>query len=619
MSQSTAAKPDQADEPQALLDALKVLLSNKQGVDEKQAKQLKKTAEALLQSKESKDKPADKKTDNSVTSLLDDKTRTTIEQQLSQLGDKLKAQSKQHKAAYDAAIKLLDTADAALKENTLKDAEEAVKKAVKKLKTVPDLSAARRKTIDTRLSTIQPQMRKLESWRHWGTSQARQDLIDQVKQLVGSRLEPRALAKTIDKARAQWKDWDQGGDHSPKKLWLEFDGACKEAWKPCKVYFDELKKTRKEALQQRRTIIEAISTRFEQTDWKAPDYKDIDKWLRGQRRDFFKTGSVDYKHHKKTRARFEEAMALFEDHLSRERTRCLKTREKLIEDVIALDEIEDVKQAMSQLEALKKQWVVTVIGKRGLEEKLWKRYQKACDNIYTKRNDTRKAQNTEFEQNLTAKNELIAQISNLAQLEGSELLAAKTSYNQLLRQYKDVGYVPRKHEKSVQGEFAKAKKQMEGAFKKANQAQKQQGLQAMLKQAQHCNAMEQATLAKQDDPKLAEKWVKLTAEQAASPEMQQRFEQAANADNTQIERNLAHKQALCLKLEVHYELDSPPEFAQARMAYQIERLNASMKKHQQEAPSELVQDLLCTGAVPSSETEAIEARTQIVFDRHLQS
>ncbi|MGB5540286.1 MAG: hypothetical protein WBO37_09385, partial [Gammaproteobacteria bacterium] len=139
-----------------------------------------------------------------------------------------------------------------------------------------------------------------------------------------------------------------------------------------------------------------------------------------------------------------------------------------------------------------------------------------------------------------------------------------------------------------------------------------------------CSQWEQATLA---GHAIAAEGVKaewdtlpaLAGARAAA--MAQRFGQAlTRPDDTTLASNLAAKQAACLKLEVLLELESPAECQAERMAYQVERLNASMKKelNAQDAPEDLLLALLTTGAVPAGAAGALEQRIETCLARYKQ-
>ncbi len=600
------------EDQKALIEALTALIGDKQGIDESLAKQLRKSADGMAIA--------------GVEAELDTQLSETVDSLLTTLREKTHKQVKRREQDFEEVLEMLDQADKSLKDNELKAAEESVHKLLSILGSIPGLSDQRRKKIDKRLNRIQPQMRKLKSWRHWGTSQAREDLIAKVKLLVGSRLHPKELSKTIDEARDQWRDWDKDGDHTKRQLWLEFDNACKEAFKPCKVYFGDRKKARKQAFNKRSEIIEKIKQRFIATDWKKPEYKEIDKWLRTKRSDFFKTENVEYKQRKKIFQALDDALAEFEPYLGRERTRCYKTRLKLIEGVQALDEIEDSKAAMDQLETLKKQWVVTVIEKRGLEDKLWKQYQAACDVIYNKRKCARREQDVQFEQNHKDKNVLIEELSQIAALEPLALLEQRPKFLQLLEQFKEIGYVPRKHEKSVQNRLNQVRKQFKKNLTDGEKALKSTSLNQHFELSVLCGEIEKAIINNGSKKPLIKKWATQTQAVTPNQSLQKRYDDAIDVSNNggfsdeDLVNNLQAKQALCLKLEVIYDLDSPSEFQKQRMAYQIERLSAAMKKDSaaQDQPDQLIDTLLSLGAVPADEIDNIASRTLTCFNRHIQ-
>jgi hypothetical protein len=106
--------------------------------------------------------------------------------------------------------------------------------------------------------------------------------------------------------------------------------------------------------------------------------------------------------------------------------------------------------------------------------------------------------------------------------------------------------------------------------------------------------------------------------------MRGRFERAGRAltgdDTTRSElldalpRNLEKRRELCLQLEIAAGIDSPAEFAAARMRLQVSRLAAALGQRQGEAPGsdgqrrELLAQWYRTGPVPPAEQDALEAR-----------
>ena len=543
---------------------------------------------------------------------------SALEAQVDAALEKLRArvhkQVERRNRDYEKARQLMDEVATALKQNELQPAERAYNKLMSIMGNIPGLSEQRWRDIEKRLNRVLPRLRKLESWRHWGTTQARQELINQVQRLNDAGLHPEKLAVQIKQAREQWQAWDKSGDHSGKGLWKEFDRACKEAYKPCTVHFDKLRKLRTENLRQRRAIIDDLNTRYASTDWKHPDWRDIDKTISQARRNFYKIGHVDNKHRKPTAKALDAALKKFEEHLASERERSLRTREKLITDIEALGEVANLRDALERLEALKKQWTITVTGKREHENKLWKRFQAACECTYQRRDAERKQQDAERNENLKQKLALIEELTRAATISDAELLANTSTLARIMQQWEAIGWVPHKDEKGLEKRWRAAQQQFTGAQKAAESRTHASALDNLAKRATLCTQWEQAILAGNViEPDTVEaEWAALPAlagAQAAA--IQQRFSQALNRpDDSTLSGNLAAKQAACLRLEVQLELESPKDCQAERMAYKVERLNAALKKAlgAQDSPDDLLLSALATGAVPAETAGAIERR-----------
>jgi hypothetical protein len=377
-----------------------------------------------------------------------------------------------------------------------------------------------------------------------------------------------------------------------------------------------------ENLGQRRAIIENLNTLYAETDWNQPDWRLISKTVSHARRDFYRTGNVDFKHRKPLARALDEVIAKFEDYRSSERDRSIKTRERLITDIEALGEVASLRDALDRLESLKKQWTVTVTGKRELENRLWKRFQAACDMTYCRRDAERKEQDAERNANLKQKQALIGELTRIASAGDEELLASAAALSRIRHQWDTIGWIPRKHENSLDSGWRAAQKQFTRALRAAESRARDSELDNLAKRAALCHRWEQATLAGNAPARESAEaeWTALPALCGVNAgKMEQRFSQAfSQTDDATLSDNLAAKQAACLKLEVLLELESPAECQAERMAYQIERLNASLKKELdgQDSPEELLLSVLTTGAVPAEVAAPVEQRIGACLARY---
>ena len=609
------------DNRQSILDAINALLETSGAINETRAKQVRKAINAL---RKASDAPVSGEDQSDTEPLAaDSELDAKIDAGLEALRKRVNRQVEQRNRDYEKSLQLMEEVETALKANELQNAEHAYHKLMSIMGNIPGLSEQRWRDIDKRLNQVRPQLRKLESWRHWGTTRVRQDLIEQIRQLNDAGLPPEELAKRIKAAREQWQAWDKSGDHAGRELWKEFDAACDKAYKPCAEYFKKLKLQRRENLKQRKAIIDRINARFDTIDWKAPDWRDIDKFIRQMRRDFHNTGNVDFKHRKSLSKALDEALERFEHHLSRERERSLRVREKLIADIEALGSVENLREAMNRLEALKKQWTITVTAKRNVENRLWKRFQDACNDIYKKRDAARKQNDAERNENLKKKETLIGELSGVTNAVDEELLANVSLLARIRERWQEIGQVPRKEESQLDKRWRTAQQQFRKALTAAESRARASELDNISRRAALCHQWEQAALTDSviDANNARAEWDALPALKSAHAEsLEQRFQQAlSRPDDATLANNLETKQAACLKLEVQLELETPTEYKDARMAYQVERLNASLKKEtdKQQSVEDLLLTVLTTGAVPAEAAAAIEQRIENCLAGHM--
>ncbi|MGB5306407.1 MAG: DUF349 domain-containing protein [Gammaproteobacteria bacterium] len=600
---------------QAILVEINALLETSGAINEARAKAVRKALDAL---RDANSVPATEEDSLEEDIQLDAK----IDIGLETLRARIHKQVERRKRDHEKALRLMDEIETALKANKLQEAERANNRLLSLLGNVPGRSDARWQDIEKRLQQVRPQLRKLESWRHWGTTQARENLIDQVRQLIDTEMHPEKLAQQIKQAREQWHDWDKSGDHAGKALWKTFDQACEAAYKPCSAHFKQLKQQRAENLRQRQAIIDALSARLAATDWKQPDWRDIDKFVRHARRDFYRIGNVDFSHRKPVARALDAVLEKFEEHLSRERSRSGRAREKLIADIEALGEVASLQDALGQLEALKKQWKITVTGKRDHENRLWKHFQSACDITYRRRDAERNEQATERNENMRQKQALIEELARVTAAGDEELLANASILARIQGRWDETGGVPREQEKSLNSHWQNAQKRFRSELKAAQTRARASALDNLAHRAALCNQWEQEILAGNapDSAAVTSTWDALPVLSDAGAEaINQRFKQSlSRPDDGTLANNLAVKQAACLRLEVLLELESPAEFQAERMAYQIERLNASMQKQQgtQASPADLLQTALTTGAVPAEAAGMVEHRITECLTRY---
>jgi hypothetical protein len=604
------ATAPELDTRQAILEELDALLGSSGVIDEARAKRARKALQRLHGTAGDTGNGEEPTGDSVEHEQLDG----LIENRLKTLRARIHKQVERRNRDYEKALGLMTVLEQAVRDNALQKAEQTEKQLLSSMENIPGLSEQRWRDIEARLHRARPQLRKLESWRHWGTTQAREELIEQVRQLAAADLPPNRIARTVREAREQWQAWDAAGDQAGKDLWLAFDQACEKAYAPCAAHFEKLKRQRAENCRQRRELIDKLNTRLESIDWKQPDWREIDKFVSQARRSYRRIGNVDYRQRKPLDKALGAVLEKYEAHLARERTHSYRAREKLVADIEALQGMDNLRDALDQLDKLKSRWEITVVETRKLENRLWKRYQAACDGIYRRRDAERSKMLAGRSENARQKQALIGELAAAAQADDEALLADAARQDRLLEQWRSIGQVPREQEKTLDKRWRDVQRQYRDAIAAARSRSQRAALDRLARRAALCDRWEQAVLAGAviDTDAITSEWRSLPALSGDGVDaIGRRFERAPiRPDDATLAANLITKLDACLKLEVLLDLATPAEYQAERMAYQVARLNAALQKDRSalESPEDLVVKLLVTGAVPAEDAGAVAQR-----------
>ncbi len=587
---------------------VKALLAARGGIDEHKAKRLRKQWE-LRQSEagkadDGKDEGADQ-ADHTLAALFA-KLRARVHAQV-ELRDK-------QFAALEAQLAQLR---ADLEKGDVKQSQQLEQSVINALNRITGLSSSRRQTVITELETLRPKLRKLASWRKWGTGQAREKMIAEIKGLHQPGASLAKIAQRIQQARKEWQQWDAAGEGGDKKLYAVFDRACSKAYEPCQAHFDKQKKQRRENSRSREQVCALLEREFEEVEWRDPPWKKLQQLLQTRKSEWRKSGQAEFKQRKPLQRRFDAIIEKFSERLDRERQRNRRIRENLIAEVAQLAERTDTGAALAELRELKKTWAPTVPCSRGAEQGLWKRFTGACDRVYAKRDVERKAVKQTLQQNLAAKEALCAEI------EAGDDAIVRGNLGKWKAQWGELGEVPKAAGKKITARYRKAVAGAEKVLAEAGAAEAVR-LQGLLREKSLlCAGVEGLALAgagasagagvkKLKD--LNKRWESLAAlpdelEQAITERYQLASAAVEDADALRrlkdaLPGNLEALHERLLELEILLELDSPAEFSRQRMALQIGRLSAAMGKGdnaEAKSAEELVRGILLAGAVDAAQ------------------
>lgn len=498
------------------------------------------------------------------------------------------------------------------------------------------------RTARERLGATGPKLNELRSWRRWSTDRARERLCDEVEQLLASDgQDPAALARTVRGYRESWKKLDKAEGGAAKALWERFNTACTKAYEPCRKHFAAEADQRNENLSRKVALVEHLEALAGDTDWEGDvDWRGLDKVMGQFRREWRAVGPVNRRDNKALMERHDKVRAAFDERLVPVREEDLERRRQVVKELTELAERDDLRGAADQAKRAQAEWTPRVRGPRKVEQALWTDFRAACDRIFERLREQRDVAQGARDDALKRAQVACEQIDKLAGELGAlgfraddraredELVRA---YSEARSAYADAGEVPRAKEGALKSRYRKACDAFDATRRQRRDARQLQGLSALAERAALAAELEQAVLAGAADlseqaESVSSRWDALErATDKGLEAVEARFERAlasarGDAAATQnlsasIAENLREREQLCLELEIATGVDSPAHLKAQRMAFQIDRLQASMSGTDKPSSAE-IEGLLrrwhALGAVSAEHHESLAARFQRV-------
>lgn len=289
--------------------------------------------------------------------------------------------------------------------------EQAIRQTLDQLYDVPQ---ATREAIQQQLRDFTPRIRELNGWRHWGTDQAREALIEEAETLANTPQTPAERAKAVAELRKRWKalvDIDHGVNH---RLWKRFDKACNAAWELCAAHRKQEAEQRQQHLEARQNICAALEQLAIDATADEPPWRELDKQFQALRNQWQKAGPVSRKDWHKIQKQYRKALDTMNTAMRAERERNRAYRMNLIEQLEALGDTDDLEAAKAAVREAQKAWHLTVSSKRSVEQAMWKRFKAAGDAVFARDKARISQANEQTRSLLQAKTNLCERLEQLA-------------------------------------------------------------------------------------------------------------------------------------------------------------------------------------------------------------
>ncbi|MEO0973952.1 MAG: DUF349 domain-containing protein, partial [Pseudomonadota bacterium] len=295
----------------------------------------------------------------------------------------------------------------------------------------------------------------------------------------------------------------------------------------------------------------------------------------------------------------------------------LERRREVVARLSEIAQGDDLRGAADLAKRAQAEWTPLVRAARKVEQALWTDFRAACDQIFERLRERRERQQGERDAALLDAQAACKRIEQVAtqlealgfRAEDKETESSLTAeFGEAQRAYADAGEVPRARESELRSAYRKACDRVDAAKRSRRRSRQLQGLSGLAERAALAERLEQAVLAGDVEAASAAADAAIGAWDGLAPtedkalgEVVKRYQRALAAAQGDGEatkalqastgKTLSDREELALALEIATGTESPPAYQQARMAYQVNLLQASMTGADRKSASEIEQML----------------------------
>lgn len=462
---------------------------------------------------------------------------------------------------------LMSELETHINEGHLKQANKSHQQAVQALKKISQQEALK---FQRQFQMLTAQLSEIRDWQGYAAIPKKEALCANMEALIDSDIDPAILAEKIRDLQEEWKAIGPIAGKDDKILWNRFRTAADAAYEPCKAYYADMAVQRQQNLENRQALIAQLIDYEANMDWDNADWGIVQKTLDAARATFRSFSPVERSEHKNSQASLQLISDKIYAHIKAEYQRNIESKEALIAQAIALQEVDDLTQAIERSKELQAQWKTVGITPNKADQKLWQEFRSACNQVFSRRDEQRQQNKAQLESNIELAQTLVEQAETTV---AAATDAFKAEHKEALQQYQAqfaTLNLPKAIYAKLRQRLADAQQGLEETLVQAKVAKKQQ---AWFTLADKLMAI---SLHPQDSEKAISLYQpqedEYTLPQGIDKSLLDNKWQAITCDG-QVELSSADAlRDACIGLEILAELDSPSEDQAARMAYQVQRL-----------------------------------------------
>ncbi len=324
--------------------------------------------------------------------------QSQFDEDIARLADKITASAERRNKAAEQAVELIAPTEAKIKEGQLSEA----KKLINQLNELQKQAGHGHPTLKQHkfaIDQLWQQLKELRQWQQWSHDKVREQLIKDLKQLVGSGMHPDAVLQKLQQANQQWAELEEmeklpGDRYSPRnqKQWQAFRTVSQALFEPAQPFFEKRSEQQDRQLNK---INQHIKT-MQGADLEEGAPPELSKLVRTAINHLKNLDKLPPKDRGQTAKTLRREINRINDHLSVGYQKAEHNKQALIEQAEGLAVVEDLAEAIETAKDLQKQWPRAGYVSPKTERRLWKKFRRANDKVFNRRQAEQQAQQAEI-------------------------------------------------------------------------------------------------------------------------------------------------------------------------------------------------------------------------------
>lgn len=487
-----------------------------------------------------------------------------------------------------------------------------------------------KKSLQPLLVPFKSKIAELRDRKIIAATEKKKELVEQMKSLSDSSMNPGDKSRQISKMHRDWKAL--GRSNQNEELWLEFKQASDKASEACKEYFKQRKQQMAANLQARQTLCNELEQEFKAIKDGSPTLSQLNKLLKQADDTWKKHAPVDHNKIKTLQKRYYDVVNELRKMRKTLVRNSAQVKKELIARAAALLEGDDTKLAMSEAKKLQQEWKQAGPGAYKDDKQLWEKFRGLCDQIFSFRDKEKADRRSRLDDAQKQLQPLLKELEVLAAVVDDQLREKRKHYQHLQQSFSGfLDQIPGKQRGKFRDQFNTIKRKLDTRYQALPDKKSQALLDGVRACAIYLQEFENNAPGKQtgEPNKTAEAfdqdhWQSLLAE--ISAERRSRLQERADflfKPEQQKDTAEAARQAfrqLCISAEIRANMESPEEDQARRMELQLSQLQTGFGqgKHQQNKTGEFAVncrlDALCLGPLQEEERKQFQER----LDKSLQ-